>query len=284
MKHGKTIELFLANGNTESLIIAELSNWNGKAFKIPRTELKEWQREDLKAAGVYFLFCKSDEDNDGLPQVYIGESENVYERLKQHISDYSRDKEKYYWTESVVFVGNDLNKAMIRYLEDKIVLMAKESKRYSILTKNTYKNTILKESQICSMNEFLENIKLLIDTLGYKVLEPIVKKDDKEEYLYCTSSKKEVDAKALVTSEGFIVLTGSKASKDVPESFLKGRYNKIRTELIEKGILDSSFVFTKDYVFSSPSTAASIVLGTQASGNLTWVNKDGKTLGDIENS
>ena len=34
--HGKTIELFLVNGTAESIITAELSNWNGKAIKLPR--------------------------------------------------------------------------------------------------------------------------------------------------------------------------------------------------------------------------------------------------------
>lgn len=32
--YGKSIELFLVNGTAESLITAELSNWNGKAIKI----------------------------------------------------------------------------------------------------------------------------------------------------------------------------------------------------------------------------------------------------------
>ena len=37
--YGKTIELFLVNGTADSLITAELSNWDGKAIKIPRTEV-----------------------------------------------------------------------------------------------------------------------------------------------------------------------------------------------------------------------------------------------------
>lgn len=67
--HGKSIELFLANGNADSLIIAELSNWNGKAIKIPRIEVPTCNREDLSQAGVYFLFCKED---DGTDSVYNG--------------------------------------------------------------------------------------------------------------------------------------------------------------------------------------------------------------------
>lgn len=53
--------------------------------------------------------------------------------------------------------------------------IARACKRYIILTKNTYKNTVMKESQIAVMEEFVDNVKVLISTLGYKVLEPINK-------------------------------------------------------------------------------------------------------------
>ena len=102
MAHGKSIELFLANGTADSLITAELSNWNGKAIKIPRIEVADCKRDDIKGPGVYFLFCKDENDTDS---VYIGESESVQDRLIQHIRDYSADKEKYYWTTAVIFVG-----------------------------------------------------------------------------------------------------------------------------------------------------------------------------------
>ena len=38
MTYGKSIELFLVNVTADSLIIAELSNWNGKSIKIPRID------------------------------------------------------------------------------------------------------------------------------------------------------------------------------------------------------------------------------------------------------
>lgn len=135
MAYGKSIELFLANGTADSLITAELSNWNGKAIKIPRIEVSDCKRDDIKGAGVYFLFCKEEDDSDS---VYIGESETIQERLNQHIRDYNADKEKFYWTTAVIFLGRDLNKALIRYLEDRFVQIARESKRYKVLTKNTY--------------------------------------------------------------------------------------------------------------------------------------------------
>ena len=52
MAYGKAIELFLANGTANSLLTAELSNWNGKAIKIPRVEVAECKREDIRGMGV----------------------------------------------------------------------------------------------------------------------------------------------------------------------------------------------------------------------------------------
>lgn len=132
MAYGKSIELFLANGTADSLVIAELSNWNGKAIKIPRIEITDCKRNDIKGAGVYFLFCKEEDDTDS---VYIGESETVQDRLIQHLRDYNAEKEKFYWTTAVIFLGRDLNKALIRYLEDRFVQIARECKRYTVLTK-----------------------------------------------------------------------------------------------------------------------------------------------------
>ncbi len=77
-------------------------NWNGKAIKIPRIEVADCKREDIQEPGVYFLFCKEEDNSDS---VYIGESENVKERIVQHLRDYAAEKEKYYWTTAVILLA-----------------------------------------------------------------------------------------------------------------------------------------------------------------------------------
>ena len=228
MAYGKAIELFLANGTADSLITAELSNWNGKAIKIPRVEVADCKREDIRGAGVYFLFCHDDvEDVDS---VYIGEAENVHERLVQHLRDFNADKEKYEWNTAVIFLGRDLNKALIRYLENNLVEQARKCNRYEVLTKNTYKNTVLKESQIAAMDEFIDNVKILINALGYKVLEPSRKKavntNSENELLYLTTGS--VNAKGMVTVEGFLVLAGSLVNEKTSEKSLSKGMVKLR--------------------------------------------------------
>ena len=277
MAYGKAIELFLVNGTAESLITAELSNWNGKAIKIPRTEVSACDREDIKGVGIYFLICQED---DGTDSVYIGEAENVLDRLTQHLRDYQSGKEKYYWNTAVIFVGRDLNKALIRYLENRFVEIAEECGRYTILTKNTYKNTVLKEAQIASMEEFIDNVKILINTLGYKVLVPVPKANDETIYLYCKGSG--ASAKGFVSAGGFTVLEGSTVSDHtVPSLETKGKsYYNLRNALIKDGTITDR-VFTRDYEFKAPSAASAVILGHTSNGNVDWKTAEGTKLKDL---
>lgn len=281
MAYGKSIELFLVNGTADSLIIAELSNWNGKAIKIPRIEVSSCNREDITQAGVYFLFCKED---DGSDSVYIGEAENVKERLVQHLRDYQSEKETYYWSSAVVFIGRDLNKALIRYLENRFVEIARESKRYLVLTKNTYRNTVMKESQVAVMEEFVDNVKILINALGYKVLEPLVQNNSSnstvdDEMLFISSGS--VNAKGRVTTEGFVVYEGSTLDSKGSVNSLSNGMKNLRQKLIESDKVQNH-VIKENILFSSSSAAASFVLGYSVSGPQRWKTKDGKTLKELE--
>ena len=238
-------------------------------------------------AGVYFLFCKED---DGTDSVYIGEAENVKERLLQHLRDYQAEKEKYYWTTAVIFIGRDLNKALIRYLENRFVDIARQCKRYLVLTKNTYRNTVMKESQIAVMEEFIDNVRILISVLGYKVLEPVNKpatieendgnEIEKEEIkLHLERTVKgigKIEADGIRTSEGFVVLNGSHIAPEDDETISAGIKEKRNKANIVEGILQ------EDVLFSSPSGAAMFVVGKSANGLTSWKNADGITLKDIE--
>lgn len=280
MAYGKSIELFLANGTADSLITAELSNWNGKAIKIPRIEVSDCKRDDIKGAGVYFLFCKEEDDSDS---VYIGESETIQERLNQHIRDYNADKEKFYWTTAVIFLGRDLNKALIRYLEDRFVQIARESKRYKVLTKNTYGKTVMKESQTAAMEEFIDNVRILINALGYKVLEPTVHNDPNstvdDEALFLNLGN--ASGKGTVTTEGFVLFAGAVLNEKTSEKSLsKGAATLRKKHLASNKVKD--YVTTEDILFSSSSAAADFVTGYSVSGPATWKNAAGVTLKELE--
>ena len=277
MGFGKTIELFWVNGTADGIITAELSNWNGKGIKVPRTEIRSCQREDVCEPGVYFLLCQED---DGTDSVYIGEAENIKDRLIQHLRDYQSGKEKYYWNTAVIFVGRDLNKALIRYLENRLVEIATECARYKILTKNTYKNTVVKESQTASIEEFIDNIKVLINAMGYKILESVPIATDTTEYLYCKSGH--ANGKGFISAGGLTVVKGSKVSDHLANSFESGSksYFDLRKKLESDGIIaDGEFI--KNYEFSAPSAASSVILGRSSNGKTEWKTHSGKKLSEL---
>ena len=91
------------------------------------------------------------------------------------------------------------------------------------------------------------------------------------------------DAKGLIVSDGFAVMKGSAiASSTVPS--MSDNLMKLRSSLIEKGIIDEDLKLTRDYIFTSPSLAAAVVMGRNANGRTEWKNEEHKTIKDIEES
>ena len=286
MRYPKKIELFLVDGDPEGIVIAELSNWDAKLIKIPRDELRNSEREELLQPGVYFLFCKNDEGEDS---VYIGEAENIKNRLTIHIQSYNRGERDYYWNTAVIITSKKLNKTLIRYLENKFVDITRECNRYELLTKTTGTNVVISESDEAIMGEFIENSKITINTLGYKVLQPLVSKklkneeepdetNNESEKLYLKI--KDTYGEAIQTSDGFVLLEGAKISSTTVKSIPNG-VKKLRKKYERKGLIENNITKT-DIVFPSPSQAADFVSGSNLSGPKYWKNKDGKSLNELE--
>lgn len=259
-------------------MVAELSNWNGKALKIPRIEVASCERDDIKVAGIYFLFCKNVEgDKDS---VYIGETENLKTRLLQHIQEYSKGNEKYYWNTAVMFTGTNLDKALIRYLENLLVQAAKKANRYVVETKNTYGNTIIKESSKAAMEEFFDNIKTLINAMGYKVLEPMVAPESEFESKELYIERNNAKAIGVVTSEGFVVRKGAVINEKTNVPSLKEKAADFREKMIASDKVEN-FITQEDILFSSSSAAAVFVLGYSVSGPQVWKDKNGTELREL---
>ena len=283
IKHQKTIKLFLLDADPDGRIICELSNWSGKAYRIPRGKVKDCvDRPELKSTAVYMLFGGA-ESSSTQPKAYIGETENVYERLGTHV------KKKDFWNEAVVFISKDenLNKAHIKYIESRLYELACDAGRYDIDNGTTPTKSSISESDQAEMEEFIEYIRLLLNTLNFKLFEPLVKvcesSDVEEEQLYIKATRG-ADAIGKRTKDGFVVRKGSLIATETVPSFPKS-VNLQRSELIESGIIESkndNMIFTDDYLFSSPSAAAMVVMGRSANGIVEWKNANGKVLADIE--
>lgn len=279
MKFGKTIKIFLIDGDPNGRMSCELSNWTGKAYKIPRIKIKDCSdRSDLINTGVYLLFGKNDEDQD---QVYIGEAESILKRLGQHLT------QKDFWHETIVFISKDenLNKAHIKYIENRLHDIAKNANRYIVENSIIPTKSSISESDRSKMEEFIENIKMLVATLGHKVLEEKreLKAFQKQDFFYLKAARG-ADAQGEPSSEGFVVFKGSKATFKETNSMSSG-FIKLKQKLINENKLiekEEVFEFSEDYIFSSPSTAAAIVMGRNANGLTEWKLSSGVTLKDFE--
>ena len=279
MKFGKTIKIFLIDGDSNGRMSCELSNWSGKAYKIPRIKIKDCiDRDDLTKTGVYLLFGK---DEEGKDLVYVGEAESILKRLNQHL------KQKDFWNESIVFLSkdNNLNKAHIKYLENRLHEIAKSANRYRVENTMIPTQSSISESDTAEMEEFIEHVKMLVNTLGHKVFEEKRElKPKKDRNIFYIKSARGADAQGERTSDGFVVYKDSKAADSIVDSFAHSSLN-FRQSLIDKGdlkLIDETYVFTEDYIFSSPTTAAVIVMGRNANGLVEWKLKDGKTLKEFE--
>ncbi|HHT00754.1 MAG TPA: GIY-YIG nuclease family protein [Thiomicrospira sp.] len=272
-----TIKLFLVHGSPNGLRIAELSNWSGKAIAAPRTEISALiKREELSSPGFYLLTGVDPESGDRA--LYIGEAENVANRLKNHAS-------KDFWNSATVFVSKDenLTKAHIRYLEG--ILIDKElNNGSSVLMNAVSSGAKLPESDAAEMNVFLEKCLQLLPVLGVpEFSEKIDQISESKDLLYCKI--KGLTASGKRTANGFIVFAGSQA---VLEHRASAKVVRAKREmLMEKGSLEKSdnhLVFVKDVEFGSPSTAGSVVRGGSTNGLTSWKNSKGIQLKTIAES
>lgn len=276
----KTIQMFIFDGDPNGRIMCELSNWNGRVYKIARSELKMFSdRADANNTGIYFLFGKNEMNKD---TVYIGEAERVLDRLKQHINDTN------YWNDCIAVISKDnlLNKAHVKFLEHKFYKQAVESGRFEVINSTVPTLSSVSEYDEAMLEEFISNTKLLVNTLGYKAFESISlnsNNTNNNTALFHIKAARGADASGYTVSDGFVVKKDSViASSTVPS--MSESLKRLRNNLIDDGTIDSINKFTKDYIFTSPSLAAAVVMGRNANGRTEWKTAEGITIKQFEES
>ena len=275
---GKSINLFLMDGDADGRIKCTLSNWTGVALKIPRSYIDKCKdREELKQTGVYFLFGREEETEKH--SVYIGQAssrkngEGILVRVREHM----RDPDKDFWTEAIVFTtSNDsLGPTEISYLENRFCNLAIEAGAYKVKNGNDPSIGNLTEEKISEMEEFIDYAKIVMGALGHKVFVPLREKNKKND-LYLKHKK--ADAVGKITSDGFTVFKGSKLNPDMVKSCREST-RKLREKY--KNCINKDNELTEDLTFTSPSAAGDFLTGSSISGNLYWKNSEGKSLKDL---
>jgi hypothetical protein len=273
----QTIQIFLPDGNPSSIKIADLTNRLIYATLIPRKKLIEsGERNEIRKYGLYFLFAINEEKSK--PIAYIGETDDCFERLKNH----NRNKEFWNYAIAITSKSDVFTKSHVKFLEYFSVKTAKEINRYDLENLTVPTKEHISESMEADLLDNFDTVKVLLSTLGFPIFEEIrdINKKQKE-ILYC--SGKNAVAKGELIDDGFVVFKDSIANFE--ETNTAGDWViSLRKKLIDDKIMmheNNIFRFTEDFVFSSPSSAAAVVLGRSANGWIEWKNSDKKTIDQI---
>ncbi len=270
---GTSIRIFLAGGGADGVWVVEKSNWTGKALMAPRTRYRDLRsRPDLDGPGVYLLVGPTE---SGLPptRIYIGETDDLPGRLDSH------NKNKDFWNRAIVFTSKDanLNKAHIRYLESRLIGLAKAAGRAELDNGTGGSSPPLSEPDTAEAEAFLAEMLLIYPVLNVQVFQKAEEQPSSSVRLHLTG--KDTKAEGTETADGFVVHEGSLARVTEVQS-IHAYGSQLRAALLEKGLFvedGKQLRLTADYVFTSPSTAAMVMLGRTSNGRMEWKTADGKT-------
>lgn len=299
MSLGRSLRLFLVDGTPNGLLTAEIMNWTGHVLTGPRSKLAELiQRPECSRTGVYFL-VGPDPANSLRSLVYIGESDDVAKRLKQHNQPEEKGG-KDFWEKVCLVTSKDQNltKAHVKHLESLLIGIAGSLGNCGLVNGTAHEyGRGLPESDRADMAFFLEQIRTVLPVLGFDFLRervspsvlPVsggaqvmrsprfVRKVPKDT---AVAHGQEVDGE-------FFVLKGSQARGQWVGT--PGGYDQLFQQLVVDGVLVPSaqqglLEFALDYGFSSPSAAASIVAGRASNGRTNWqIESTGISYADWQN-
>lgn len=247
---------------------------------VPRSLLATGrQRKEVSRTGVYILVGPP--EGSDLPRIYIGEGDPIRPRIDQHAIN------KDFWTVFIAFTSKDenLNKAHVQYLESRLVDLAKTAKRCVLENGNVPTLPSLSEADVADSEGFLDEILLCLPVLGQNMFTSPPILPAVTTMMFALRSKN-AKARGMEAPEGFIVESGSVASPtEVPSCH--AHLSSLRATLLSNGVLVPTldgYTFTQDYVFTSPSNAAGVVLGRSANGRMEWKTNAGLTLKEIQES
>jgi hypothetical protein len=273
---GRSLELFFIDGRPDGLLTAKEFNWTGHVLMTPRTQFSEaLNRKEAGYTGVYLLLG----EKDGRPLAYIGEAENVGERIRNH------DINKDWWTSAILITSadNKLNKAHVRYLEARLIELARTINKINLDNGNAPAVPGLTEAEQANMEAFLENILMVLPALridsfvkGARPEPPPIadfEPTSDAPLFELRVPARGIYATATLVGGEFVVQKGSVTAGSWESRYDNTSYAPLYAELVKTGTLQKQgeqCIFNENYAFSSASAAASVVNGRPWSGPVAW--------------
>ncbi len=271
---GRTIKIYLTDGDPKGIKECTINSSMTKAYVIPRNKMDRLKDiDELKRPGIYFLI-NSEQDFVTKPEIYIGETEDLRTRIKQH--------QKKDWKLAICFcsaIDKELNKVHARFLEDYSYTLALKINRCIIYNEKGTSSPTLSNSDKDLTLTFFDDLKIIIATLGFPIFDEL--KTTQKDLIFCKG--KDASAKGVMIEDGLLVHKGSTCNikeSASARSWVIGMRQELKGEKIlvpKENILE----FTEDHLFNSPSAAAAVILGRRANGWIEWKNKDKKTIDEV---
>lgn len=279
--NGKSLRIYVTGNSPRSLKKISEFNWSGHAFFGTREQIGQLaNRQESQGTGIYFLLS---EMNSEFVKMYIGETENFLQRIKNHHT--SKD----WWTHFIVFQSenSNLNKAHVRYLEYIFWNKANSSTQIQLMNTQIPVEPKLSEETIAELRIFQENILYILEALNisyFSNLETSNSLYDHSSEYYCNVPGSDFTAKMIIINESYVLKAGSHLKMSARDSFEKrsGYFAKwseiINSKNVEK-IEGDICKLLVDLEFSSSSAAGAMVRAGATNGLTCWKNsKTNKTL------
>ena len=274
MAISKKLETIYHNGQPDGIRSIRRNLSTMTVYVIPRPLLAEAKSiSGINRPGIYYLINESDDSK--IAQIYIGQTRNGIARLDDH------NRSKDFWNKAIMFLAESktFTLDMISGLEKFAIQKAQESKRYTV------ENTVVPKYEIdeydmASVEEIYDEIQFIMGTQGYKMDDA---KASLNEADILHTTRNGIEAFGVYDGEKFEVLEGSGVSTEIKNS-APDRVKILRKTASDTGDIQQEgkiYRLKKSMSFTSPSYAASFVLGASANGWIEWKNKDGKTLDEL---
>ncbi len=286
-----TLELFFIDGKPDGMLTAEVFGWTGHILVAPRTRLPEaLKRKESSYTGVYILLGDLDEE----PLAYIGEGENVANRIKSH------DAKKDWWTRVVLITtaANNLHKAHAQYLEARLVQEGISTANTKLENSTNPALPSLSEAAKANMETFIDQLLMVLPAIRVDLFTSKAKPDRPNPkkpshptaanpIFELTLKKEGIKATAILEEGEFVVQKGSLARGEyIGDRSEKSYYWKLYDKLVDQQILvdqGKHKVFSQSYAFPSTSAAGAVCNGRSTAGPLAWkVKGTGQTYKDWE--
>lgn len=279
-----TLELFFIDGKPDGMLTAEVFGWTGHILVAPRTRLAEaLKRKESSYTGVYILLG----DQEDEPLAYIGEGENIANRIKSH------DANKDWWTKAVLVstAANQLHKAHAQYLEARLVQEGNKAANIKLENGTNPNLPSLSEAAVANMETFIDQLLMVLPAVRVDLF-TIKAKPNAQNHVKqaqpssesptfeLTLKKEGITATAILEDGEFVVQKGSFArAAYIGDRSEKSYYWKYYDQLVNQGILvdqGNHKVFTQSYAFPSTSAAGAVCNGRSTAGPIAWKVKGSK--------